>query len=101
MDNIQCFVQISFIDRYGQCGVGHKKEVTEATLVPVIFEGVRSLKAGHYHSALVNIHGQVFTWGWGVYGQLGHGGLNRTDDILLPKLVKTIKLVLIAWPKLL
>uniref|UniRef100_A0A0N5AEV3 Kinetochore-associated protein 1 n=1 Tax=Syphacia muris TaxID=451379 RepID=A0A0N5AEV3_9BILA len=78
-------------NRFGQCGVGHCNEVKDSTLIPTCFGVVRSFKAGHYHSALVNTDGKVYTWGWGIHGQLGHIGIDRTFDVLSPKLVKTIK----------
>ena len=56
-----------------------------------IFDGVRCMKAGHYHSALIDSKGRVYTWGWGIHGQLGHGGLYRSEDVLIPKLVETIR----------
>jgi alpha-tubulin suppressor-like RCC1 family protein len=37
--------------------------------------------AGGLHSAVVTMEGRVFTWGYGVYGQLGH---NDEHDQLVP-----------------
>jgi len=31
------------------------------------------ISGGYYHSAAVTKSGQVYTWGWGDHGQLGHG----------------------------
>ncbi|XP_075970698.1 uncharacterized protein LOC142973045 [Anticarsia gemmatalis] len=42
------------------------------------------IAAGHYHSAAVDVGGRLYTWGWGVHGQLCHGVI---DDEWSPKLV--------------
>ncbi|PZC79028.1 hypothetical protein B5X24_HaOG216979 [Helicoverpa armigera] len=42
------------------------------------------IAAGHYHSAAVDVGGRLYTWGWGVHGQLCHGSI---DDEFSPKLV--------------
>lgn len=34
---------------------------------------VKQVSIGNYHAALLTTCGQVFTWGWGKMGQLGHG----------------------------
>ena len=38
--------------------------------------------AGGQHSMVLTRDGDVFTWGWGHFGQLGHG---NTGDQLVPK----------------
>ncbi|XP_050557466.1 uncharacterized protein LOC118261981 [Spodoptera frugiperda] len=43
-----------------------------------------ALAAGHYHSAALDVGGRLYTWGWGVHGQLCHGSI---DDEWTPKLV--------------
>lgn len=43
--------------------------------------------AGQYHSVALTTDGRIFTWGWGVYGQLGHG---NTDERTTPTLVKSL-----------
>lgn len=42
------------------------------------------MAAGQYHSVALSSLGQVFTWGWGIHGQLGHG---NCDNEFLPKLL--------------
>ena len=32
---------------------------------------VTAIAAGQYHSVALDESGQVWTWGWGVHGQLG------------------------------
>ncbi|KAJ8731958.1 hypothetical protein PYW08_014688 [Mythimna loreyi] len=43
-----------------------------------------SISTGHYHSAVVDVGGRLYTWGWNVHGQLCHGTI---DDECSPKLV--------------
>jgi len=43
-----------------------------------------SVAAGAYHSVAVDHLYRVWTWGWGVHGQLGHG---NTDTLFWPKLI--------------
>ena len=43
-----------------------------------------SISAGSYHSAAVDEHGSLWTWGWGVHGQLGLGDI---EDEYLPRRV--------------
>lgn len=38
--------------------------------------------AGQYHSLCLTASGKVFTWGWGIHGQLGH---NNCDNVYVPK----------------
>jgi alpha-tubulin suppressor-like RCC1 family protein len=48
---------------------------------------VKQVAAGGYHSMVLTRDGDVFTWGWGYYGQLGHG--NRGSQ-LVPKRVESL-----------
>lgn len=71
---------------YGQLGLGH--QVHESPY-PQILSTLSSnkiidLAAGQYHSVALSSLGQVFTWGWGIHGQLGHG---NCDNEFLPKLL--------------
>jgi len=43
-----------------------------------------SISAGSYHSAAVDNQGKLWTWGWGVHGQLGHG---KIEDEFRPQRV--------------
>ncbi|CAH0728821.1 unnamed protein product, partial [Brenthis ino] len=43
-----------------------------------------AVAAGHYHSAAVDVGGRLYTWGWGVHGQLCLGNI---DDQYIPQLV--------------
>ena len=77
---------------YGQLGMGDRKDrATPARALTVVsVDGdaafrVKLVAAGHFHSALVSEDGQLWTWGWGRAGQLGHGA-EMTDEVS-PRLV--------------
>ena len=48
--------------------------------------GLPRVYAGSFHSAAI-VNDNLYTWGWGLYGQLGHG---NTDDLLEPKMVSAL-----------
>lgn len=59
---------------------------------PKLIEALQGLEVvdiacGGAHSAAITSSGQVFTWGKGRYGRLGHGD---SDDQLVPKLVQAL-----------
>jgi alpha-tubulin suppressor-like RCC1 family protein len=73
----------------GEVGkLGHGGEENEA--VPRLIEAlnhvvVKQVAAGGHHSMVLTRDGDVFTWGDGYYGQLGHG---NTDSQSVPKRVE-------------
>ena len=72
--------------RHGQLGHGDK----ETQLVPKVVEGLAGVRvcqvsAGVFHSMAVTEGGQVWTFGHGEDGQLGHGD---QEHQLVPKLVE-------------
>ncbi|KAI5645323.1 regulator of chromosome condensation (RCC1) repeat domain-containing protein [Phthorimaea operculella] len=79
---------------YGQLGVGSSwpgaigdSATPAGALLHVPYEWtapVIAVSAGHYHSAAVDLGGRLYTWGWGVHGQLGIGSI---DDQCTPQLV--------------
>ncbi|KAL6738847.1 hypothetical protein Aduo_012348 [Ancylostoma duodenale] len=83
-------------NRFGQCGVGHCQPVLEPQLVEGNWGSVRELSAGQFHSAILNTKGQVWMFGWGVWGQLGLGGRHIKDcqsPTLVTQLNEPIKAV--------
>jgi alpha-tubulin suppressor-like RCC1 family protein len=46
---------------------------------------IEKISLGHNHSAAINTNKELFTWGHGFFGQLGHGG---TNSISTPKKVE-------------
>ncbi|XP_055699615.1 uncharacterized protein LOC129799608 isoform X2 [Phlebotomus papatasi] len=69
----------------GQLGVGSQMSQSLHPMLVRAFEGkvITKLVAGQYHNAAV-ADGLLYTWGWGVYGQLGHGTI---ADEPIPKIV--------------
>jgi len=59
-------------------------------------EMIVSVSAGQYHSLAISASGQLWTWGWGVYGQLGHGAI---DDCEKPKILKALENEVILMTK--
>ncbi|RCN42220.1 regulator of condensation [Ancylostoma caninum] len=83
-------------NRFGQCGVGHCQPVLQPQLVEGNWGSVRELSAGQFHSAILNTKGQVWMFGWGVWGQLGLGGRHIKDcqsPTLVTQLNEPIKAV--------
>lgn len=61
---------------------------------PRVIESLRGVEvvdiaAGGAHSACITASGELFTWGKGRYGRLGHGD---SEDQLKPKLVSDPRL---------
>lgn len=72
--------------RYGQVGVGTRHVYRRPMLVEGLqLETVVSVQCGHYHSLALTEDHQVYSWGWGVHGQLGHG---NPEDCLIPQHVR-------------
>ena len=74
-------------NRFGQLGVG--KAVARSStprLVPGLGRAV-GVACGQFHSLARDEEGRVMTWGWGVHGQLGLGGI---EDSGRPVLVRAL-----------
>ena len=56
-------------------------------------EEVITIGAGRYSSCAVTASGKLFTWGYGGYGQLGHGDTSNQNK---PKLVEALRDVIIT-----
>ena len=80
----------SFGDGFqGQLGHGDNKRQT----LPKLIEAMRGKKvvqvsAGTYHSLVLTESGEVYSFGDGLQGQLGHGD---TDNQTLPKLIEAMQ----------
>ncbi|KAI9114673.1 hypothetical protein K1719_014371 [Acacia pycnantha] len=68
----------------GRLGLGHETSMFVPTLNPHI-DSLRCIALGGLHSVALISSGDVFTWGYGGFGALGHSVYHRE---LLPRLVK-------------
>ncbi|KAH9513369.1 putative E3 ubiquitin-protein ligase herc1 [Bulinus truncatus] len=77
---------------YGKLGLGgnHTQKSPKLIQGPLAQKVVKTMSAGYRHSAAVTFDGQLYTWGEGDYGRLGHGDKTSRN---LPKQVKDIGLV--------
>lgn len=75
---------------YGQLGTGamttESKTLSLLAMPPEVH--VKHIAAGWAHSAIISMTGEVFTFGWGLYNQLGHGS---TRDELRPVVVHALR----------
>ena len=51
---------------------------------------------GYYHAAAISSKGEVFTWGRGINGQLGHGSILNEDTVRYVSALNSIHVVDIA-----
>ncbi|XP_054796833.1 RCC1 domain-containing protein RUG3, mitochondrial isoform X2 [Prosopis cineraria] len=68
----------------GRLGLGHENPMFVPTLNPHI-DSLRCVAFGGLHSVALTSSGEVFTWGYGGFGALGHSVYHRE---LFPRLVK-------------
>ncbi|CAK9809769.1 X-linked retinitis pigmentosa GTPase regulator homolog [Anthophora plagiata] len=74
--------------QFGQLGLGKVLQCSTPELITCLAqEVIIDAVAGQYHSVALTADGRVFTWGWGVHGQLGHG---NTDKKMTPTLVTSL-----------
>ncbi|MGH0120210.1 UNVERIFIED_CONTAM: hypothetical protein FKN15_006371 [Acipenser sinensis] len=74
---------------YGKLGHGNSSTQKYPKLIQGILQGkvVVCVSAGYRHSAAVTEDGELYTWGEGDFGRLGHGDSNSRN---IPTLVKDI-----------
>ncbi|XP_071960414.1 uncharacterized protein [Antedon mediterranea] len=69
--------------QFGQIGHGNRVTCTRPTLVAALqHELCVSITCGQYHSLALSSDERVYSWGWGVHGQLGSGHI---EDRLTPQ----------------
>ncbi|XP_044262446.1 E3 ubiquitin-protein ligase HERC2 isoform X2 [Tribolium madens] len=72
----------------GKLGHGNRLNLDKPKMIEVLrSKKIRDIACGSSHSAAITSSGELYTWGLGEYGRLGHGD-NITQ--LKPKLVKTL-----------
>lgn len=69
-----------------QLGLGNRYNQDKPRLIKTL-EGIhgKNVVCGQQHSLLLTKDGNVYSWGLGVFGQLGHG---NSKDSLVPKLIE-------------
>ncbi|CAB3375688.1 Hypothetical predicted protein [Cloeon dipterum] len=73
----------------GKLGHGSKNTCEKPKIVEVLLgKEVINVACGGAHSAAITSSGEIYTWGKGRYGRLGHGD---SDDQLKPKRVKALE----------
>mmetsp|Transcript_67455 Transcript_67455/g.161835 ORF Transcript_67455/g.161835 Transcript_67455/m.161835 type:complete len:689 (-) Transcript_67455:55-2121(-) len=78
---------------HGQLGVGILANAEDRARPPQLVEALRSVDvrhvacSGHYSCAVAE-SGELYTWGYGKDGSLGHGD---TKDALMPKAVRALQ----------
>mmetsp|Transcript_39262 Transcript_39262/g.90715 ORF Transcript_39262/g.90715 Transcript_39262/m.90715 type:complete len:627 (-) Transcript_39262:68-1948(-) len=78
---------------HGQLGVGTLANSDDGARKPQLVEALRSVDvrhvacSGHYSCAVAE-SGELYTWGYGKDGKLGHGD---TKDALMPKAVRALQ----------
>ncbi|XP_067929562.1 uncharacterized protein [Watersipora subatra] len=70
---------------YGQVGAGGTREYIHP--VKVDMKDCVDVICGRYHTLAIDKYGRLFTWGWGLFGQLGHDSI---DNELSPKRVAAL-----------
>lgn len=65
-------------NQQGQLGIGIQLSQALQPMLIRAFDGkyITQVVTGQYHNAAV-ANGLLYTWGWGVFGQLGHGDTNN------------------------
>ncbi|XP_055844671.1 probable E3 ubiquitin-protein ligase HERC2 isoform X2 [Episyrphus balteatus] len=71
----------------GRLGHGDALPLEDPQKISSLENNVRSVHCGCTYSAAITINGNLYTWGRGTYGRLGHG---NSDDKFTPTLVKAL-----------
>lgn len=71
---------------YGQLGLGPtvQESPNPQLIVALAQRNIIDVICGQYHSMALTASGQVYCWGWGIHGQLGHG---TCDNEYYPRLL--------------
>ena len=73
--------------RLGHGGLGTQNELLPRLVEALAGNKVIGASAGGHHTTVWTDTGELFAFGWGQFGQLGHGG--HTNE-LVPRLVKAL-----------
>lgn len=82
------------VSKFGQLGLGPKVlETKYPTLVDKFDVRVRKVVCGVYHSLAISAEGHLYSWGWALHGQLGHGLI---EDEFRPRRVQFFDSIQVA-----
>ncbi len=72
---------------HGQLGLGRERraERRPAMITALSHRVISAAAAGQYHSLALDVCGRVYSWGWGVHGQLGTGDV---EDEFKPRRIR-------------
>jgi hypothetical protein len=71
------------VNEAGQLGHGHRFNTHEPTLIEALREKhVVAVACGQQHCLALTADHQVYSWGLGVFGQLGHGTLRSVRLVI-------------------
>lgn len=73
---------------YGQLGNPRSDGKIPCLVEEIVGENVVQVACGSYHVAVLTIKSEVFTWGKGANGRLGHGDI---EDRKIPTLVEALR----------
>ena len=74
---------------YGQLGTGSLKNVQKPQIIEALIkEKVKDISCGDNYAGIVTESGEVYTWGFGNEGQLGHGD---KSDQFLPRRISNLQ----------
>jgi hypothetical protein len=81
--------------RFGQLGLGKDVVLSRNPIIikELVNKDIIKIECGQYHSLAISSNGSLFTWGWGLFGQLGNG---RIEDVYIPQLVEYFKEIVIV-----
>eukprot|EP01130_Rhizamoeba_saxonica_P017942 TRINITY_DN8847_c0_g1_i1.p1 TRINITY_DN8847_c0_g1~~TRINITY_DN8847_c0_g1_i1.p1 ORF type:complete len:758 (+),score=135.46 TRINITY_DN8847_c0_g1_i1:1-2274(+) len=61
-------------NQYGDLGLGHSRNISTPTFIEELVEiNIVQITCGANHSLAMDEHGNIYSWGYNGYGQLGHG----------------------------
>ncbi|XP_067619024.1 uncharacterized protein ca isoform X2 [Eurosta solidaginis] len=80
-----------------QLGIGRDMQVSMQPMLVHVFDGknITIIEAGQYHNAAV-ADGLLYTWGWGIYGQLGHGNCECVPEPQIVAFFKSKKILQVS-----
>lgn len=73
----------------GKLGIGKETNVETPTLIEELNgKKITSISTGHDHTLAISQTGDVYSWGYGGNGRLGHGS---EEDVKKPKIIEALK----------